>query len=203
MNEENWITPPPANALTGEETFQGLDASIVDFWKFAMSDLRMNNVRGYLAEFLVARALGLRNSVRTEWDAFDLAYDGLKIEVKSSAYLQAWEQRALSRISFSGLRGKRYHPRHSYDPNGPSFNAHIYVFCVHTAQDHSQLNLLDLKQWDFYVVKRSELVERNQPSIGLASVIKLAGGTVPWHELKSQIHQLAVGESVDSTPWWD
>ena len=49
---------PPAQPLSGDEHFLGLDATVRDFWAFAMSDLRMNNVRGYLAEFLVARAVG-------------------------------------------------------------------------------------------------------------------------------------------------
>lgn len=44
--------------------------------------LRMNNVRGDLAEFLVARAVGATGP-RVEWDAYDvLAPDGTRIEVK-------------------------------------------------------------------------------------------------------------------------
>ncbi len=49
-----------------------------------MSDLRTNNVRGYLAEFLVAKAVGAHGP-RLEWDAYDvLAPDRTRIEVKSS-----------------------------------------------------------------------------------------------------------------------
>ncbi|WP_313812207.1 hypothetical protein [Glutamicibacter sp.] len=112
IEKQPWIIPTPAAGLSGSELFEGMDASIVDFWKFAMSDLRMNNVRGDLAEFLVAKALGIEDYVRTEWDAFDIAYRDQRIEVKSSAYLQAWEQRTLSTIAFSGLRGRRYHIIH-------------------------------------------------------------------------------------------
>ena len=71
-----------------------------------MPDLRMNNVRGYLAEFLVAQAVGSK-AARVEWDDYDvLAPDGTRIEVKSSGLLQAWEQAGPSRIVFSGLRGR-------------------------------------------------------------------------------------------------
>ena len=56
-------TPPPIRApkptpLSGEEVVAGTDATVVDFWRFALSNLRMNNARGYLAEFLVAKAIG-------------------------------------------------------------------------------------------------------------------------------------------------
>ena len=32
---------------------------VVDFWRFTLSNLRMNNARGYLDEFLATRAIGL------------------------------------------------------------------------------------------------------------------------------------------------
>ncbi|WP_143226776.1 hypothetical protein [Actinomyces naeslundii] len=56
-------TPPPIRApkptpLSGEEVVAGTDATVVDFWRFALSNLWMNNARGYLAEFLVAKAVG-------------------------------------------------------------------------------------------------------------------------------------------------
>ena len=81
----------------------GTDAKVVDFWRFALSNLRMNNARGYLAEFLVAKAVG-STGLRIEWDPYDvLAPDGTTIEVKTSAYLQAWDQYKLSTIQFTGL----------------------------------------------------------------------------------------------------
>ena len=68
-DSDQWIQPPERPGFTGVERFAGIDASVTDFWRFAMSDLRMNNARGYLAEFLVARALGLADVRRIEWDA--------------------------------------------------------------------------------------------------------------------------------------
>ena len=104
-------TPPPIRApkptpLSGEEVVAGTDATVVDFWRFALSNLRMNNARGYLAEFLVAKAVG-STGLRIEWDPYDvLAPDGTTIEVKTSAYLQAWDQYKLSTIQFTGLRSR-------------------------------------------------------------------------------------------------
>ena len=84
----------------------GTDATVVDFWRFALSNLWMNNARGYLAEFLVAKAVG-STGLRIEWDPYDvLAPNGTTIEVKTSAYLQAWDQYKLSMIQFTGLRSR-------------------------------------------------------------------------------------------------
>lgn len=202
MTENAWIVTPPAPALCGSDQFIGTEARVVDFWRFAMSDLRMNNTRGYLAEFLVANALGLQDAKRVEWDAYDLLLDDIRIEVKSSAYMQAWEQPRPSRITFSGLRGTRYHPRHGYDPSGKRLNAHIYVFCVQTSMSHEYYNPLDLGQWSFYVVKRSALEIQATSSIGLERVIHLAEGPTEWANLRTSVRERAAGEDIDESLWW-
>ena len=201
---DSWIQPPPAEALTGGETFDGADATVQDFWRFAMSDLRMNNSRGYLAEFLVAQALGLRDVTRVEWDAYDLLLEGdIRVEVKSSAYLQAWEQRQPSRIEFSGLRGTRYDIRHGDDPGGRQFNAHVYVFCVQTATDHAHYRPLDVSQWNFYVASVSALEKANVgASFGLATLKLIAGEPTPWTDLRAEVLAAAVGQTVNDAPWW-
>ena len=202
MADETWIVPPQATPIHGSDPFVGLDATVVDFWRLAMSDLSMNNTRGYLAEFLVAKALGLHDVVRVEWDAYDLLLDKIQIEVKSSSYLQAWEQPRPSRIVFTGLRGTRYHPRHGYDPDGKRLNAHVYVFSVQTAITHNEYRPLDISQWSFYVVKRSALERQRTASVGLDTVVRLAGGATVWSELRSTVFQVAEGEEIDDAPWW-
>ena len=202
MDEDAWIVPPSASDIDGSDRFIGTDATVADFWKFALSDLRMNNARGYLAEFLVAKALGLDSVHRTEWDAYDLLLDGIRIEVKSSAYLQAWEQPRPSRITFGGLQGTRYHPRHGYDPAGKQLNANVYVFCVHTAKRYEDYNPLDVKQWSFYLVKRSALQRLGYRSIGVDTVSRLANGETAWPELHAAVLEAAQGEDFADTPWW-
>jgi hypothetical protein len=48
---------------TSAETFTGGDAplgfTVLDFWQWSSSDLVSNSTRGCIAEFIVARALGL------------------------------------------------------------------------------------------------------------------------------------------------
>ena len=84
-----------AGRKTGEEKFRvggtEFGTSLLDFWRWSASDLVSNATRGVLAEYIVATALGLADGVRREWDAFDLlTKDGVRVEVKSAAYLQSW-----------------------------------------------------------------------------------------------------------------
>lgn len=104
------VEPPPLEPLDGAESFVGLDATVQDFWRFALPSLITNNTRGWFVEYLVWRALGIERPVRTEWDAFDVEWEGIRIEVKASAFVQRWAQRGPSKLVFSGLRGKLLDP---------------------------------------------------------------------------------------------
>ncbi|MDM5312633.1 hypothetical protein [Peribacillus frigoritolerans] len=75
--------------LKSETPILGTDQTILDFWQWGFSKILTNNLRGIFAEFLIGTALGCLNQLRVEWDAYDLVYKGMKIEVKSSAYIQA------------------------------------------------------------------------------------------------------------------
>ncbi len=86
-----------AERKTGDEPLhidgQPLAANVLSFWQWSASDLISNTMRGRLAEYLVACALGVADGVRVEWDAYDLRTpSGIKVEVKSAAYVQSWRQ---------------------------------------------------------------------------------------------------------------
>ena len=88
---DGWLVPAPPQLLEGSDVFVGLDATVVDFWRWAFSDLRDNTARGVLAEFLVASALGRTDTRRKGWDNFDVqTATGVRVEVKASGYLQSW-----------------------------------------------------------------------------------------------------------------
>jgi hypothetical protein len=199
--DEDWLVPPVAELLSGDEFFTGSTAEVKDFWRFALGDLRMNNARGYLAEFIVATTLGLNDARRVEWDAFDILWNDITIEVKSSAYLQSWDQRRLSDIRFTGLKGTRFHARHDYDPAGKRFNAMVYVFCVQTAITHEEYRQLDVGQWAFYVLPRTALKSRGYASIGLKSIMQLSGGSISLQELPRVVTLSAVNEERDDEQW--
>ncbi|MGW0474456.1 hypothetical protein [Streptomyces coeruleorubidus] len=174
------LTPRPLPPLRGDESIVGVpDATVVDFWRFAMPDLRMNNTRGLFAEFLVHQAVG-SHKPRVEWASHDVETDdGLRIEVKAGAYLQAWDQRAPSPIRFSGLRARTWSPDGGYS-QVKSYNADVYVFAVQTAREHAVYNPLDTAQWEFYVLPHPALATLGTDSVSLGAVRAAAGPPVPY-----------------------
>lgn len=105
----------------------------------------------------MACAVGSGGHPRIEWDAYD---------VKSGAYLQAWEQPRHSKIIFRGLRAQTWTSRDGYS-DGPSYNADVYVFAVLTATEHEVYDALDTRQWNFWVLsarRRSNRRVRNNGS---------------------------------------
>jgi len=149
-----------------------MTATVQDFWRFAMSDLRVNNTRGYLAEFMVARALGV-DALRTEWDDYDVLWDGIKIEVKASAHLQVWAQRQLSQIRFTGLRARSWGDIEAGMSRGKSYKADVYTLAAHTVREHKVYDPLDVSAWSFFVLSRAQLVALNVDSLSLARVSAL------------------------------
>ncbi len=151
-----------AKLLSGHEELANSTSSrrftINDFWAWSSSDLLSNTKRGVLAEFIVGADFDVVNGVRAEWDAYDLTTkSGIKVEVKSAAYLQSWHQDKLSSISFSVAKS------HVWDPSTNVFSlvkrrqADVYVFCLMKHQDMSTVNPLNMSQWEFYVVPTATL----------------------------------------------
>ena len=113
----------------------------------------MNKTRGVLAEFIVANALGLDLSVRNTWSHHDLVTKkGTSIEVKASGYLQLWEQKELSKPSWSGLRSR------NYDDAAPGEwgrdklatpKGSLLVLCLHMAQNPEAVSPMEMSQWRF------------------------------------------------------
>ena len=82
-----------ATKKTGKENFsyEGMiyDFSLQDFWSWNNSDLLNNALRGKLAEYIIMKALDIQQAFRLERDDYDLNYKGLRIEIKSWAYIQS------------------------------------------------------------------------------------------------------------------
>jgi hypothetical protein len=147
------IEPVPAIRFTGEEKFRPTDLRLIDFWRWAFSDLRANIVRGVLAEYLVGQAIGDPSKVRGSWGNYDLdSKSGIRIEVKSSAYLQSWRQRTLSKIVFSGLTARGWDDLTGEFTLEREVRADVFVFAIQTADKSDQYDMLDVGQWIFHVV---------------------------------------------------
>ena len=137
-----------------------LNASTIgDYWQWAYSDIIGNTDRGALAEFIVARALGTTALVRNGWAPYDLETPtGIRVEVKSSAYLQSWFQKRPSSPGFGIRKTLAWDPTTNEYDREKRRHADVYVFWLLAHQeDKATLNPLDLSQWEFYVVATSEL----------------------------------------------
>ncbi len=174
-----------------------ISAEVGDFWKWAYSDLLMNKTRGVLAEFIVAKALGLDLSVRNAWSHHDLVTkNGTSIEVKASGYLQSWEQKELSKPSWSGLKSRNYDDtafgEWGHDklatPKGS-----LLVLCLHTAQNPETVNPMEMSQWRFWTMPSTDIKEN---SIGHSS-IKKRFDEVDFRSLKSAVARFEDNLSCD------
>lgn len=193
MNELDYVK---ATIKTGEEKLifkdKFLEFSLLDFWRWSVSDILSNATRGIFAEFIVATAAKINlNEVRDEWGAFDLVTsEGIKIEVKSSAYLQTWFQRTLSKISFSTKPAFVLDLLTNKKSEFKIRSADVYVFCLLHHENKQTVQPLNLDHWEFYVLATSELnnYTRSQHSITINSLKRLTN-SVDYENLNNEIKQ--------------
>lgn len=151
--------------LKGNEPFTvaggptGFD--LLSFWQWSSSDLVVNVVRGLLAEYLVAQALGLAEEVRDPWQPYDLkTLRGLTLEVKSCSYLQSWWQKKPSDIGFSIAETTAWSADTNTFVGGRQRQAYAYVFALLKHRDKATLNPRELDQWEFYLVPTKAVADR-------------------------------------------
>jgi len=151
-----------------------LPINLLSFWQWSTSDLVSNVTRGRLAEFIVANALGINVSgVRNEWDAFDLVTSsGVKVEVKSAAYVQSWFQLRHSKVVFRMPRTHAWDSTTNRLDDTARRQADVYVLAVLHQLDKMSIDPLNLGQWSFYAVPTRVLDSHmgSQRSISLQSV---------------------------------
>jgi hypothetical protein len=168
------------NTKTGDESFKeggkDLPLTLLNYWRWSGSDLVGNAQRGILAEYLVGSALEMTESVRLEWDAYDIRTPSdLKVEVKTSAYIQSWAQTDYSTISFDIAPKTSWDARDNTLDDQCRRSADVYVFCLLAHKDQETINPLNVDQWEFYVLATSKLDEHcsTQKSIRLAPLKEL------------------------------
>jgi len=182
--------------LTGNEhfTYDGMPAGILlnDFWAWNSSDLLNNTLRGALAEFIVASAIGLETSeCREDWTAYDLqSKSGRKIEVKSSAYLQSWNQEKISRIQFSVRPARSWNSENNYSYEAKRWSD-LYVFCLYASKNRNE-SPLQLERWEFYVLPTITLDKHcgNQKSITLNSLLTLGPVEATYENLLDVVENI-------------
>jgi hypothetical protein len=190
---------------SGAEKFRNSDAArdfgLLEFWQWSSSDLITSILRGVLAEYIVAEALGIaQHAVRNEWGGVDLvAVDGTRIEIKSAAYVQSWREERHSVIQFN-VENRRGWNLATNRIDVEPFDADVYVFALLNHKDDCSIDPMDLSQWEFHVLatRAFDARTRSQRSITLSSLRTLAGKPVTFAELPATIH--AVAKPSTATP---
>jgi hypothetical protein len=123
--------------------------------------------------------------IRDEWGAYDLKTQaGVRIEVKSAAYVQSWQQSRLSNITFNVPKTMGWDINTNKFDKEKNRQADVYVFSLLFHKDKKTVNPLDISQWEFFVLPTKVLDERerSQHSITLPSLKKLTD-SVSFFEL--------------------
>lgn len=193
MSEPNVLSALTVVRKTGAELFVSSGAPLgfhlLEFWQWAASDLTSNALRGVLAEYLVAKALGAANGVRTAWDSCDLRAAGVAVEVKSAAYLQTWFQNEESRITFDIAPKRGWDATTNVTGTTPVRAADVYVFALLCHRDKATLNPLNVDQWRFYVLAKTVLDREvpEQKRIVLSRLWELGATETPYANLSATV----------------
>ena len=143
-----------------------------------------------LAENSVAQALGVPDGIREEWAPYDLKDPrGIKVEMKSSPFLQTWHQERLSSIVSGCARTRFWDPNTgNYEPE-PRRQAQVYVFALLSHQEQATLNPPGSEPVGVHVVPTAVLDarERSQHSITLASLKALHGEPVTYSGIAEEV----------------
>ena len=182
---------------TGDEPFEGMPHTLREYWAWAHSDIASNAERGKLAEYIVHCAVKSQVPFRTEWDPFDvLSEEGIKIEVKCSAYLQTWSQKQFSRIQFDIAPKNAWDAKTNLYAKEKCRSADVYAFCLFACQDADHADPLNLQQWEFYVLSTRVLDERapDQKKIGLKALRCLGA----WKADFAALHEAVIRSAGNS-----
>ncbi len=193
---------------SGDEPFcrhgAALPFLLQDFWAWSSSDLMSNALRGRVAEFLVAQALGVAGDVRNEWDSWDLTSPkGTTVEVESTAYIQTWAQRVPS-ISVFDIAVKRgWDSTTSVMEPERRRQAAVYVFAVLAHRDRLTADALDVDQWEFYVVPSRVLdaTVPSQKSIRLTTLLKLGARQCQYEDLAEMVERAGAAQEAKVKTW--
>jgi hypothetical protein len=182
---------------TGGERFrcgsEPLPFDVLSFWQWSASDLASNALRGRVAEFLVAQALGVADGVRAEWDAYDLrSAGGATIEVKSAAYLQTWSQKAPSVITFDIAPTRYWDSATNVIAAEVRRQADLYVFALLAHRDKATLDPMGMSQWVFFVLPTSALNARlpSRKQLGLAGLRSLGPFQCAFGQLRDVVEAM-------------
>lgn len=179
--------------MTGNEKFE-LDGNMLDFnyfnfWQFQYSNVY--NLQEYIAEFLVAKALGLQESCNTEyWTLYDILYRDTRIEVKQTSYYHPWnEDGKVSQQRTFGIT--KANSGYESDDGENKFERQndIYVFCLLNGNTKESSYPLNLNNWEFYVVSTSFINEHcgDNKTVSLGRIRNFGFKALRFDEIKAEV----------------
>lgn len=176
-------------------TFSGAPEKFTlgDFWRWHAASLMSNVTRGHLAEFIVANALGINeDGPLPEWESHDLLFNGKRIEIKASAYIQEWHQNVISTPRFSIRPARKWDNAAGIYNDQARRNSDMYIFCLLAETDRNAANPLHLDKWEFYPVLTSRLDDLlgAQKSVGMAAVLRLCPRPADYASLHAAVRRL-------------
>lgn len=184
--------------LDGNEPFRSggerLDLTLVDFWRWSEADLLAASTRARLAEFIVARLLGIcTDSPRSDRSADLLTAGGIAVRVKSASCVTCASPRDYSKIHFTPLPWRA--PRRDSACAAPLPRARAYVFALLGRPQRTDVNPLDFEHWRFFVPPTAALEAkmRRQRTLSLGALEALTGDPAPPGGLADAVRRAAAG----------
>ena len=145
-----------------------------------------------VGQYIVAWVLGVDHIPDDAWGSYDLlSQDGKKIEVKTTSYLQAWEQKNEPKPKFR-IKKTHFYSKDTGYSKEKDFQADIYVLCYFFEEDKEKADILNLNQWKFWVLPKKIIEEifSKTESI-LASKIISEFSAVSAKELRNEILKIS------------
>lgn len=183
--------------MLGTEKFmcenKELDFDLKDFWSFQYSNIY--SLHGEIAEFVVARALGITEAQNSEyWTLWDITYGDVKIEVKATAYFHLWNKdgKVSKQRTFSIAKANGSYDSEIAGNSELKRQNDIYVFCLINGETMETANPLDLDNWEFYVVPTLFLDEHcgDNKKITLGRIRNFGFECVKYNNLKDEIDKV-------------
>ena len=182
--------------MTGKEKFEldgkSLGFDFKDFWEFQYSNIY--NMQETIAEFLVAKALGLDDSYNTGyWTLFDVFYRDTRIEVKQTSYYHPWNEGGkVSQIRTFGITKANSNYEGNGGENKYERQNDIYIFCLNTGDTKETSYPLNLNNWEFYIVPTAFINEHcgNNKTISLNRIRNFGFRAFRFDEIKAEVDRI-------------
>lgn len=176
----------------GQALLNGKKRKALDFWSWAYSDLMQNITRGYVAQYIVAWALGVDEKPNDPWQPFDVRSPephNKRIEVKSTSFLQSWTHGEKNRNPLFVLGQRRPFSSENGLGKKPEWNADIYVLSYFHCKEADKADIMNLDQWKFWVFQKEQIVAlmNGRKSVTVSALERVGHKALTAFELRKAI----------------